>query len=234
MLLECMVGFPMRAMLKGGGPHVGGAFTEWGCVLLVDGRVVNRVRVWGVGGLSSGGFLDWRESRLLLVGRGGIWALLQSRVGTARAGPDVLGAWQPAGGGEEVAEGIRFDTLVRAGEGFEGGVDSQVERSCLRAQILPAPGPDGGRSVGYEDTGVGPDGGGPEIRHSRRLAAKDASSIADKAIARRASREDIGRTEGKRSLLQKRKKVQARSAKCGVLLTEGETNSFLEFVAHKA
>ncbi len=110
----------------------------------------------------------------------------------------------------------------------------QKESTCSRAQLLPALGPGGGMIEGAAVTGVGPGGGGPEIRHSRRFVAKEASSIADKAIARKASREDVGRTVGKRSLYRKCKKVQARSVMCGVVLSEGETNSFLEFVAHNA
>ncbi len=105
-------------------------------------------------------------------------------------------------------------------------------------QVLAGPAPTGagvGRGVveAASAAGVGPGGGGLETRHSRRLAAKDAASITDKAIARKASRDDLGRFEGKGSFYLNRKKVQARSGKCGVLLTEGETNSLLEFVAHK-
>ncbi len=74
-------------------------------------------------------------------------------------------------------------------------------------------------------------GVGRAVWYSRRLAAKEATPIVDKAIARRALREEVGCNKGGRRTSLNRKKVQSKSAKCGGVLSEGETNSFMEFVA---
>ncbi len=71
-----------------------------------------------------------------------------------------------------------------------------VESSCLSALQNMVLGLGGGVLEGASAAVVGgPFGGGREIRHSRRLAAKEATPIVDKAIARRALREDVGCNE---------------------------------------
>ncbi len=79
----------------------------------------------------------------------------------------------------------------------------------------------------------GPVGSAREVRFSRRLAAMEATPIVDKAIAIRAMREEGGCNGGRRRTSLNRKKVQSMSTNCGVLLNEGETNSFKEFMSHR-
>ncbi len=70
-------------------------------------------------------------------------------------------------------------------------------------------------------------------RFSRRLAAKDASPILGKAVALKSRREDLEGRVGGRRAYPSRKKTKNRSAKCGVLLDDGEMNSLMEFISHK-
>ncbi len=71
------------------------------------------------------------------------------------------------------------------------------------------------------------------VRFSRRLVGMGATPIFDKAIARRARLEQFRCIGGGRRTLRNRKKIQIKSARCRVLINEGETNSFMEFVSHK-
>ncbi len=80
--------------------------------------------------------------------------------------------------------------------------------------------------------------GGPrveanDVRFSRRLAAKDATPVFLKAIEIRARRDEPECSGAGRRSRRNGKKTLSKSAKCGVLLSEEELNSFLEFEAHK-
>ncbi len=69
------------------------------------------------------------------------------------------------------------------------------------------------------------------VRCSPRLASKEASSVLDAAMARKARLLDCGVTrEGPRKL-PSRNKLIGLSRRCGVLLCGGETDSLMEFVA---
>ncbi len=86
-------------------------------------------------------------------------------------------------------------------------------------------------AVFVADAEGGPDGFDRGTRTSRRLATVEAPSILAKAVARKARRENLEGGEGNRRLLRNRKKIKNKSALCGVLLEDGEANSFLTFVS---
>ncbi len=87
---------------------------------------------------------------------------------------------------------------------------------------------------GAPATGSGkPRGGRGGVRSSRRLAAQEPSSMLEKAVARKARRDDFGRCGGGGRNNTNREKVLVKTNNCGVVLNQGELNSYMEFAAKK-
>ncbi len=72
----------------------------------------------------------------------------------------------------------------------------------------------------------------PATRCSPRLAIKDASSVLDIAVARKARLQDCGSSRARVRSRPSRKMIIGLSRRCGVALGEGEADSLTEFVSH--
>ncbi len=83
----------------------------------------------------------------------------------------------------------------------------------------------------FSDSGGGAPGGSIlPCRFSQRLATAANTPVLDKAIARKARLQDTGGNGGGRRT-RSALKIQQKSSKCGVLLTEWEANSLKDFAS---
>ncbi len=142
-----------------------------------------------------------------------------------RRGADLLDRCTSWG---ELELGGGANGLIAPNPGKSGGpcVFGDVQRRRLIGCEVPlGAGPD----TGPVDPGVGRS----VVRYSPRLASVEPCTILEKAVARRARREDCGGYGGGERSAPSRVKVLSLGTNCGVVLNEGELNSYLEFAAAK-
>ncbi len=210
--LERVVGVVPKAGFGGGERGVGRvAFNVWGWVVDLKGCQI--CINWDV---EYGVFSNWMFGGF--VAHAG-WSRSIARLGLrARAGPQAHVG--------EVVENGAATGAAELGRPREGRLDYEQQ---FGDAVEGVTGLDASLAVA-----VGcPEGGDSAIRFSRRLVAKEASLILGKAVAVKARRGELEGCGGGQRLYLNRKKIKTRSAKCGVLLDEGETNSFMEFVSRK-
>ncbi len=191
---------------SGGGCRgdLGISFNAWGCVFdLVGGKV--RIACGSVFGV----FCNWDCG-------------LRVRLDPSNVGPGRLGLRERAGPLALAADLGSSGTAPQGDTMASGGMQKIHSSVGVEAEL------EGGPSV----DAISPEDGGNIIRFSRRLACKEPSPFLRKVVALKARRDDVEGYRGGGRPHINRNKIKSRSARCGVFLDEGETDSFIDFVSH--